>query len=307
MQLWFMLAVAGPALWATSNYIDKYLTTRYVQHSGVGALIIISSVFAVVFLPLLWIMQPQVLDISLINIVLLITGSVLATLTILVYLYAIRDEELSIVMPFFELISVFSFLIGYVFLHETLTPAQIIGMVVIIGGAFVLSLDLKDLETQWVKIKYSLVGLMMLASLLYALSALVFKYVAVQEDFWVSTFWGYIGLILIGVILFICVPVYRRDFIHTIKTSGPGVMSLNALNETVTLVGNLAVSFATLLVPVALVYSIHPFQSVFVFAYGVILTIFAPHIYKENFQRRLLLQKVIGIVVILIGAWLVNK
>ncbi len=303
MQLWFLLALLSPALWAISNHLDRYLSTRFVRDSGMGALIIISALFGIIVLPLIAIIQPSVFAISVLSASILIVGAIISILGILAYLYAIRDNDVSFVIPLFELIPVVSFVLGYIFLQESLTMIQALGSALIITGAVVLGLEFSGKIT----FKYRLVCLMLIAVLGFSINGLLFKYVAQGEDFWISTFWSYVGLVISGIGFYMFVPSYRRDFKYTIRFSGAKVLSINFISESVTAIANIIVNYALLLAPIALVYTVNSLQSVFVLLYGALLTIFAPRIYKENFQRRILLQKILGIVVILVGAWLVNR
>jgi drug/metabolite transporter (DMT)-like permease len=268
-----------------------------------GALIIISALFGLIVLPMIAIIQPNVFAISVENASILIVAAIISIFGILAYLYAIRDNEVSFVIPLFELIPVVSFILGYIFLQETLTIIQALGSALIIAGATVLGLELGGKIT----FKYRLVYLMLAAVVGFSINGLLFKYVAQGEDFWIATFWSYVGLVIAGIGFYLFIPSYRRDFRYTIKFSGKKVLSINFISESINAVASIIVNYALLLAPIALVYSVNSFQSVFVLLYGVLLTLFAPHIYKEDLSHKVLAQKIAGIVVVLVGAWLVNQ
>ena len=57
----------------------------------------------------------------------------------LFYLRAIQSEEASVVAPLFQAYTLFTFLLGYLFLHERLGAVAAAGRRLIVGGALSLS------------------------------------------------------------------------------------------------------------------------------------------------------------------------
>src|SRR5438067_671422 len=74
---------------------------------------------------------------------------------------------------------------------------------------------------------------------------------------------------------------------------------LFSVSETITL-------YATLLAPVALVLLVNSFQPLFVFAFGIVLTLFFPGVTKESLGRMKMLQKGVGICLMLVGGYLIG-
>ena len=115
------------------------------------------------------------------------------------------------------------------------------------------------------------------SSALYAINGILFKFVAeTQQRFWPSLFWDFSGKVVFGVLIFLAIKSYRRQFLSVLKDNRLSILSLNALNEILGVVGEGALVFAVLLAPVALVQVVSGFQPAFVFLYGVILTLFFP-------------------------------
>src|SRR3989344_1803476 len=139
---WLIIALLSPALWAASSHIDKYLIEKYFKGRGVGALIIFSSIIGVFVLPFILLFEPKPFNISFAQLILIIFSSVISILAILIYLYALKKDEASIVVPLFQTIPIFAFILGYLFLGEILSHRQIAGGLLIILGGLGLSLDL---------------------------------------------------------------------------------------------------------------------------------------------------------------------
>lgn len=296
---WFFIALLGPILYATSNHIDKYLVSKYLPNKEVGSLIIFSSIFSIIALPIIIIIQPDVLSISLLNILSLIISGSIVIISILCYLYALQKDEATLVVPWYQTIPIFAFILGYFILGEKLLENQIYASIIIIVGAIILSFDITETKLRF---KKRLVILMLSASFFYALSDVVFKLIALDNGFWISLFWSLVGKVIIGIIFFVFIKSYRIQFIEVVRLSGKKIMGVNSINEVLTIFADSVVQYAILLAPITLVLLVNGFQPFFVFIIGLGLTIFAPQISKENVTKKILLQKFIGIVIIITGS-----
>ncbi len=84
------------------------------------------------------------------------------------------------------------------------------------------------------------------------------------------------------------------------------MIGVNAANELINLGGGLGVRYAMLLAPVALVSAISATTTFFVFAFGILLTLFLPRLGREDLSARNLIQKALGAVLITAGVVLVE-
>jgi len=297
---WLIIALLSPALWAASSHIDKYLIEKYFKGRGVGALIIFSSIIGVFVLPFILLFEPKPFNISFAQLILIIFSSVISILAILIYLYALKKDEASIVVPLFQTIPIFAFILGYLFLGEILSHRQIAGGLLIILGGLGLSLDLKEKVP---RLKSNIFFLMLLASLLIAISGLLFKVVAVEANFWTATFWAYAGEILMGAIFLVFIKSYRVEFWQVIQINKLAVLSLNAFNEVINVIATLIFRFVILLAPLALIWAINGLQPLFVFLFGVILTLFFPNLEKESLAKKNVIQKIFTILIMFLGTY----
>lgn len=301
---WFFIALITPVTAAFVNHFDKYLVSRFTKDSSVGVLILFSSLFAVVALPVILVINPDVFSTAsfLRSLVLMINGGLLM-LAILFYLYALENHEASYIAPMFELIPVFSFFLGFIFLGETLVAKQFIAAGLIILGSIILAVELEGRRS---KVKINLILLMSGASLLYALNAVVFKYVSIDQSFTASLFWDMLGKVFFGLLLFVGVKSFRRDFLHLVKSHHYYVIGLNVINEIIGLIGMIAVIYAVLLAPVVLVQVVGSLQTGLVFIFGILITLFFPKFGQESLLFKHLAQKVTGIVIVTIGIYLLE-
>jgi drug/metabolite transporter (DMT)-like permease len=305
---WLLIALLGPLLWSVCNQIDRYFLSRYFAHETLGALLMFSSLIGIVALPVAWAFSDPFCGYSARQIGLLLGAGLAGVYGIYLYLLALRDEEASLVVPFWQLIPVFGYLFGWLVLGETLAPRQIGASLAIIAGAMALSVDPATLG-RGLRIKWRLAGLMTASSVIFGLHAVVFKFVAEKADFWGACFWEYAGFVVAGVWLWIFSPASRRSFLHILTPSKRRdfgwIMGLCVFSEVITLVGNLATNLALLMAPVAMVLLVSSMQPVFVFLLGLASTVFFPRFVTESLSRRTVVHKVCCLLVICAaGAWL---
>jgi drug/metabolite transporter (DMT)-like permease len=220
----------------------------------------------------------------------------------LFYLRAIQSEEASVVAPLFQANTLFTFLLGLFLLHEMPHWPQLAGAALIVAGAIGLALD-KHLRLA--SFKPRLVLLMLGATFVLALSSVVFKFFAVHDEFWSTTFWTFVGEGLFGAAI-LAVPKYRRQFVTLLRKNPGAVIGVNAANELINLGGGLGVRYASLLAPVALVSAVSATTTFFVFLFGILLTVFFPKFGREDLSARNVYQKAAGGLLIMAGVVLIE-
>ena len=301
---WFLVALISPLAHAAVNHIDKYLLTKYLKNGQVGSLVLFSALFAFVALPVIALIDPTVFAISATDMVLLMINGLLLVLAYIFYFYALDSDETSIVAPMFQLVPIFGFILGYVFLGESLAKNQIAGSIVVIGGAMLLSLNFNSSR---VSVKRKVILFMAMSSILYAINGVLFKFVAEDvQRFWPSLFWDFAGKGVFGIIIFLTVASYRNQFLKVLKENRLSILGLNSFNEILGLVGEGATVFAVLLAPVALVQVVSGFQPLFVLLYGIAFTLLFPRISQESLASKDLLQKCTGIFAIILGTFIIS-
>ncbi len=301
---WFLVALITPVAHAAVNHIDKYLLSKYVRNGHVGSLVLFSSLFALISLPFIIALDPTVFSISLTSIGLLLLNGVFLVFAYIFYFYALNEDETSIVAPLFQLIPIFGFVIGYFLLGENLTGNQIAGSIVIIGGALLLSLNFNNPR---LAIRGKMLFYMIAASLFYAVNGVLFKFATEDaQRFLPSLFWDFLGKGLFGIVIFFTIKSYRVQFLRLLKNNNVAILGLNSVNEVIGIIGEVAVVYAVLLAPVALVQVVSGFQPLFVFIFGIALTLLFPRISKESLAKQDLTQKFVGILAIIIGTIAIN-
>lgn len=299
---WFFLALIGPFLYAVTNFIDKVLLEKYFKQGGVGTLLIFSALLSSLALPLLFLFDPTVLQVSLFNMAVLAGVGILNFLILFFYLKALENEEVSITVIFYQLVPVFAFGLGYVILGETLTTLQIVAMGIIILGTSIISFEV-DNESGF-RLRRKTILYMLAASFCWALGSVIFKAVALEENVVRSLFWEHLMLTVIGIGLLVFIRSYRTHFIEAIRTNSRAIISLNFLNESIFMLANAVFAFAYLLAPIALVLLAESYQPLFALAIGIVMTVFFPKIITEKIHIKHLWQKGFAIILTGLGTYL---
>jgi drug/metabolite transporter (DMT)-like permease len=299
---WFLLAFLSTTLWSITAFLDKYLVSRYFQKSGMAVLIFFSAAVGLLLVPFILAIDANVLRIPPHDIFILIISGIFFVFAILPYYFVLREEDASLAVPYYQAIPVALYLLGLLFLHEQLTKVQSLASVLIIIGAIGLT---TDFESKIKKIRWRTFGLMMLSVSLYSVNFFLFKFVESASSFWTTSFWEYCGFALVALAL-LAIGGYRRQIIEVFRVNAKGILAVNVFNELLNITAKIVYNYATLFAPLALVSVVGSTQPLVVLFLGAILTILLPKIFQENITRRALLQKLLFIIVILGGVFIIN-
>jgi len=303
---WLPFALSGPVLWAISVHLDKYLVERFFKDSNVAVLLVFTASMGVLLLPFIWLYEPDVTAPGAASIAVITASGVLIMGALLLYLRALQTEEASVVAPFFQTSPLFGYVLAYLVLGETLSGRQMIGGALIIAGALIVSLKLGASGGAAAgRFKARLALLMLGCGFAFAVSALIFKIFAIRTEFWTTTFWLFVGEAIFAVGL-LSIRAYRTQLCALLRTHRAALLSINASNELVNLGGGLGSRYALLFAPLSIVQAIGSTTTLFVFIFGVLLSVVSPRLGRENLSGCELAQKGVAAVLVATGVALVT-
>ena len=294
-----VLTIFASFLWGVTNHIDKFMITG-IDKSGnsIKTLLVFSTLVAGLILSPIWLIASNFsISISNISLIFVLLSSFAYILATYFYFIALEKNDASIVVVMFQLIPVFSYILALIFFKENLTLQQIIGSILIILSAVIISFDFEEKNN---KSKWLALILMTLSSLLYAVYFFLFDIGIRNSSYNSCAFWLQIGFLLQGIIL-ICFKSFRTTFINAVKNNGKKFFSLNITNETINLIANLLANFANVTIPLALVNVLNGFQGAFVFILGVVGVKLLPKYFKETISKKIVIQKISCIILSIIG------
>ena len=299
---WLFFAFSGPVLWAISVHLDKYLVDRFFKESNVAVLLIFTAFAGLVMLPFILYFEPGVTKPTLGAIAVIALSGILYMSAMLLYLRALQSEEASVVAPFFQASPLFGYALGYLVLGERLSGRQLTGGALIIVGALIVSLRFGAAAGAF---KLRLAVLMLGCGFVLSVATLIFKIFAIEVEFWTTTFWMFVGEAVFGVAL-LMVTSYRRQLVAVLRANTTALLSINASNELINLGGGLGNRYALLFAPLSIVQAIGSTTTLFVFLFGVLLSLAFPQYGRENLSARELAQKGIAAVFVAVGVALVT-
>jgi drug/metabolite transporter (DMT)-like permease len=298
---WLLFAFSGPVLWAISVHLDKYLVERFFQDSNVAVLLVFTAFIGLVMLPFIWYFEPAVVRLEIKSIAVIGVSGLLYMGGMLFYLRALQSDEASVVAPFFQASPLFGYVLAYLVLGETLSPRQMAGGALIIIGALTVSIRLGERRA----LKLRLAALMLTCGFVLAVATLIFKIFAVKVAFWTTTFWLFVGEAVFGAVL-LMIGSYRREFTALLRRNTGALLSINASNELINLGGGLGNRYALLFAPLSIVQAIGSTTTLFVVAFGVVLSLAYPRLGREDLSGRELAQKGLAAALVAAGVALVT-
>jgi drug/metabolite transporter (DMT)-like permease len=310
---WLFFAFSGPVLWAISVHLDKYLVERFFKHSDVAVLLVFTAFIGLLLLPFIWFFEPAVTSPGIRGMALIALAGILYMGAMLLYLQALQSEEASVVAPYFQASPLFGYGLAYAVLGETLSGRQMAGGAMIVVGALIVSLrffpsrrSAADGARRESMFKARLAMLMLACGFALALSSLIFKVFALQVEFWITTFWMFVGEAIFGVAL-LMISSYRRQFVALLRINTAALLSINTSNELINLGGGLGNRYALMFAPLSIVQAIGSTTTLFVFAIGVVLSMCCPGLGRETLSGRELAQKGVAAAFVAIGVALVTR
>jgi drug/metabolite transporter (DMT)-like permease len=235
------------------------------------------------------------------QLILILISGIFLDFYLIPYFKALTLDDASKVVPLLQFSPIFVLVLSYIFLDEALTSRQLLGFALIIVSGFVLGAERieKGIFTSGKSFWF-----MILASFLFSITGVLFKFVVITQDFWLTLAYESIGM-GIGAFILLLRPAYRSSFRREIEKIKLDTSALLAVNQCFSVLAQLAISYAFFLAPAALVSAIGGVQSFFVLLFGFILSIWFPRIIREKTDKITIVTKVISIFFIFIGVYLV--
>lgn len=295
MGLWLFLSIFAPACWGFTNVLDGALRRHFIQDDYA-----LTFAYAFIRLPLvvgLWaVFGFEFPSMNGAGWGMVFAG-MLWTIMFIPYLQALEREETTRVALFLQTLGLFTYLLAYVLLEETLDLHQNLAFILILGGGVLAAL--KKSKTRW---QFSSgFFLTLFACFFWGLSDVLFK----AYELYFTEFWPAFSLFLFGSTLTSLPLLLKSSVRKTVKTL-PSHMNrtgwlLMLLSVGISVIGSTSFAYALTLGKVALTSVFIQGQTLFVFLFTLILSRFFNWVDPEDLSLHSLLFKGLALLIIGIG------
>ncbi|HLN19335.1 MAG TPA: EamA family transporter [Patescibacteria group bacterium] len=225
---------------------------------------------------------------------------------------AISKSEASRVVPVTgSIVPMASLILSAIFLNERLSFVHILGILLLVIGGLWISYDINSLKKSklFEGFNHSII-----AGILLAISAVIFKSFYNRDNFIDVFVWTRVGG-FIGALSFFLIPSWRRAIISSLfkfkkpqgehKSSGFMFILVRAIGGAGSILKEKATSFIP--ASVTIINALVSIEYVFVFVLGVLFSLWLPNIFEEKKDWKSVGQKIVAIVIITCGLFLVAK
>ncbi len=290
---WILVAIIAYLLFAVNGVANKFLLTKAVRDPGVFVFYTgTASILVLLLAPFgMHMLTGSALAIA------LVAGACFAFALYFFY-SAIQETSISRILPIEGgLVPVFSLALAY-FLHlESFDLRELSAFAFLVAGSILMAL--KKTEDGWHAKAW---GHGTLAAFLFAASFILTKYTYNDTNFISGLIWTRLGLVA-GACLMLISSQTRMHIFNAPKESTKSNKLLFYGSAAAGSMGSLLQNYAISIGSVVIVNALQGVQFAFLLILSIFLSEFYPNIIKEDINRRILIQKITGIVLISIGLW----
>ncbi len=298
MELWLILTLLLYFTWACTFTVDKYLLDKKIKNNLNYAILAGLVCSLVIFLI-------PFADFSKISLFYIIFGLSIGFSTFLstIFLFkAIQSDDISIVVPLGSLKPIIVLIFATIFLKEVLSINEIIAFILFFIGGAVLSI--RELSLGKIKVTPALKYLS-LNSFLAAINVVFTKYLLGFVPIFELFILIEMGR-LIATIFLLFNKKKRISF--KLEFSGLSIKSrIIFFSKQIIAVGShYIVKIVISLKSVSLINSARGLQLVFVFIITLLISRFFPKVIKEDFNKRIIIKKIAGIILVILALFFLN-
>lgn len=295
---WFFFAILAQFVYTIVVYLDKYIISKQIR--DYTCMPVYSAIVGIVVGMFIWSMTGFPILPGKDTLIVLGTG-ILTIWGTYFYFKAISSSSPSQVIFLMQMIPVLVLLLAYVFLHEHITLKQVSGFLFVFMACLAVSLEK---IRNFVRISSSFF-LILLVDLFWSIAAVLMKFATETNSFSKILSYESFGVGIGGILLYFLFSSVRHSFYSNIRIVRKLVLGILFINEGTFVLAEGLKFFAYSLGPAALVSIVGSIQVFWGILFGFVLTLFAPRIFKEEFNRKLIVKKIGWAFILIIGIALI--
>ena len=290
-----LLALSPGLVWSIINVVHKILASKLINNPKV-MLIVYGFIMTLVSFGVA-IISPGFIQGNIWW--LIVISGIVNSFGVWIYLSAMQKYEASRVIPLFAIGAVVIIIASAIILGEVFDLITYVGIGVILLGSVILSIK----KTFFSAFSSKILWTMTLSGVCFAFSAIVIKHLL--GTYSVTQVFSSIGIIE-GPSAIIISLFFIKNIRQTIREIKKRYLVYNALTDIVSISGSFLYTIAISVWYLSLVETVASLQFLFIFIWSLIISRFFPSLYKEEFNGRIIFQKLAAIVLIIFGVYLIS-
>ena len=291
MTLWLFIVILAHLFYALVFIIDKYIVSRPLPHPVVYTFYVgVLSIFVWVLIPFGFSFPSST------QIILILLGGIVQIAGWIFFYKALNLGEVSRIVPFVgSFVAIFILILSSLLIKEHLSGEQILAFLLLVLGSLIISFKKKDVFRKPFI-------LAIFSALLFAGFWVITKYIFLGSSFISGLVWVRTGVVIIA--LFLLLPRKNRQLIF--KKTGelkPKTIGFFAGGRILSIVAGFLMYLAVFLGSVTLANSLQGLQYAFVLILALLFFRKIPGL-KEEFSREIIVQKIIAIILISLGLFI---
>jgi len=316
---WLFVAISSYFINAGVYVADKFLLSKKIHSSITYAFYVgIWSIFNFVLL----IFSPWYPSAS--EFFIDIFAGILFLATLVFWYKALHQSEATRVVPMVgALVPIFSFILSFIFLGETFNKNQLLAFAILIAGGVIISVKQTKLYV-FKKVKDRIENILektfgdvsaelrptrrliinsFISAFFFAVYYVLIKYIYMNQPFVGSFVWSRLGT-FIGVIFILLIPDWRKAIKENrAYARAPKNLSFFLLVRLLAAAAFIMLNWAISLGNVAMVNALQGTQYIFLILLVLMLSARFPRILSEELGRGVLIQKMVGVILVSLGLW----
>jgi drug/metabolite transporter (DMT)-like permease len=318
-MVWLLVTIVSYFINAGVYVADKFLLSKKIHSSITYAFYVgIWSIFNFVLL----FFDPWMPGIG--ELLIDMSAGVLFLITLIFWYKALHQSEATRVVPIVgALVPIFSFTLSYMFLGEKFDQSQILAFAILIAGGVMISVKrtklyiFKQVHERVLNILGKVFGNLsaelrptrrlltnsIMSAFFFAAYYVLMKHIYMNQPFIGSFVWSRFGT-FVGVLCILAVPEWRKLIKENRgEAKAPRNLSFFLIVRFFAAMAFIMLNWAISLGNVAMTNALQGAQYLFLIFIVIMLSARFPNIFKEELGRGVLIQKMIGVVLVSLGLW----
>lgn len=294
--MYLLFAITGYFLLAIVSILDKFILTKSVNKP------VVYTFYSTIFLFGVFLLYPFGVNLLIgIDWLLALVSGITFGLGLWFFYIAVKKGEATHITPFNgAVITIVTFFLSLVFLQESLSSLQIVGIIVLVFSSFLLSFE-KSLKHSGFHIGFVFA---IISGVFFAVSHVSAKYLYDIYDFWTGFVWskGAVGFVGLFTLLY---PSVRHSFKKKKKEktlAKKHALSIVMVDKVLSTGAVILIQYAAAIGSVTIVFALAGSQYVFMFLVALFMTKFFKKIFYEYFDKKEMTLEIIAILLVALGS-----